>query len=66
MFFDAKNTCHLMEKIAQLVERCLITEVPGSRPGLFFFVKGVAMKLRNVDPTEFSEMYNNSFEPSKR
>lgn len=24
------------------------------------------MKLRNVDPTEFSEMYNNSFEPKQK
>lgn len=24
------------------------------------------MKLKNVDPTEFSEMYNNSFEPKRK
>lgn len=24
------------------------------------------MKLKNVDPTEFSEMYNNSFEPKQK
>lgn len=24
------------------------------------------MKLRNIDPTEFSEMYNNSFEPKQK
>ena len=24
------------------------------------------MRLKNVDPTEFSEMYNNSFEPKQK
>ena len=32
----AKNSCSLMEEIAQMVERHFIVEVMGSRPILFF------------------------------
>lgn len=53
----AKNSCSLMEEIAQMVERHFIVEVMGSRPILFFhfyFWRLNDYGGHYADPVEFS------------